>query len=160
LGTGLTPRFLLGFLIVGDSFLSAVLPYIDSMKENVIRTKSFEFAVAVTQCCRELVDRKEYVLSKQLLRAGTSIGANIREAVYASSRRDFHYRLTVALRESSETMFWLELLQASGYMEPKTFDMLHRNAKELLKILTSITKTTRNKIMNASPSGDPAITNY
>ena len=130
------------------------------MKENAIRTKSFEFAVAVTQCCRELVEHKEYVLSKQLLRAGTSIGANVREAVYASSRRDFHYRLTVALRECSETMFWLELLSASHYIDSQTFDILHRNAKELLKILTSITKTIRNQTKNVSPTGDPVITNY
>ena len=129
------------------------------MKEKAIRTKSFEFAVAVTQCCRNLVEHKEYVLSKQLLRVGTSIGANVREAVYANSRRDFHYRLTVSLRECSETMFWLELLKASGYIDIQTFEMLYRNAHELLRILTSITKTTRNSSKNASPTGDTIITN-
>src|SRR5437868_2052276 len=124
------------------------------IKENAIRTRSFEFAVAVTQCCRHLVEHKEYVLSKQLLRAGTSIGANVREAVYANGRRDFHYRLTESLRECSETIFWLELLKASGYIDIQTFEMLHRNACELLRILTSITKTTRNTSKNTSPTGD------
>ena len=118
------------------------------MKENAVKTKSFEFAVAVTQCCRELVERKEYVLSRQLLRAGTSIGANVREAVYANSRREFHYRLTISLRECSETMFWLELLQASHYIEGQKLDTLHRDARELLKILTSITKKTKLVISN------------
>ena len=72
------------------------------MRENAIKTKSFEFAVAVAQCCRELMERKEYVLSKQLLRSGTSIGANVREALCASSRRDFAYKLMVSLRECEE----------------------------------------------------------
>lgn len=113
------------------------------MKENTIRRKSFEFAVEVTRCCRDLMDRKEYVLSKQLLRAGTSIGANVREANYANSRRDFHYRLTVSLRECSETMFWLELLHASDQLDDQNFSLLYQRARELMRILTSITKTTK-----------------
>ena len=116
------------------------------MKENVIKTKSFAFAIAVTQCCHGLLERKEFVLSKQLLRSGTSIGANIREALSASSRRDFAYRLTVSLRECDETMYWLELLSACKCIESSQFAILHGNAKELIRILTSIVKTTRETI--------------
>jgi len=113
------------------------------MKQKVIKAKSFEFAVAITKCCRGLIEQKEYVLSKQLLRAGTSIGANVREATYATTRRDFAHKLSVSLQECNETMFWLELLRASDYMEEKLFTSLHQNANELLKILSSITKTVR-----------------
>ena len=113
------------------------------MKQNVLKSKSFEFAVSVTNCCRDLIERREYVLSKQLLRSGTSIGANVRESTYATTRRDFLYKLYVALQECNETMFWLELLNASRYLEHKTFIGLHQSANELLKILSSITKTLR-----------------
>lgn len=113
------------------------------MKENAVKTKSFEFAVAVTLCCRELFGQKEFVLSKQLLRSGTSIGANVREALGASSRKDFAYRLTVSLRECEETLYWLELLRACSYLQKDRYDALHQNARELSRILTSIVKTTR-----------------
>jgi len=113
------------------------------MNENVVKSKSFQFAVAITQCCWELFERKEYVLSKQLLRSGTSIGANIREALSASSRRDFAYRLTISLRECDETMYWLELLHACNCPQNEQYTVLHKSAKELIKILTSIIKTTR-----------------
>jgi len=116
------------------------------MKENVIKTKSFKFAVLVAQCCHGLLERKEFVLSKQLLRSGTSIGANIREALSASSRKDFAYRLTVSLRECDETMYWLELLHACRSIENEQFALLHSNAKELIRILTAIIKTTKESI--------------
>ena len=121
-------------------------PSFFEVKENVIKTKSFEFAVAVTQYCRQLMERKEYVLSKQLLRSGTSIGANVREALCASSRRDFVYKLMVSLRECEETMYWLELLHACNTLEVQQYKTLHQNAKELTRILTSIINTTRDTI--------------
>lgn len=116
------------------------------MKESIIQRKSFEFAIAVTACSRQLMERKEYVLSKQLLRSGTSIGANVREAKYAGSRLDFLYKLSISLRECSETMFWLELLEASNLLPQKEFTVLHESATELCKILSSITKTTRESL--------------
>jgi four helix bundle protein len=123
------------------------------MKKNVIKAKSFEFAVAVTNCCRELVERKEFVLSKQLLRSGTSIGANIREAGYANSRRDFAYRLSISLRECSETIFWLDLLKATNHLKGPMLDDLVLNANELMRILTSIIKSTRENLKNAPDKG-------
>jgi four helix bundle protein len=113
------------------------------MKENVIKTKSFTFAVEIANVSRRLVEQKEFVLSRQLLRSGTSIGANVKESMFASSRRDFAYRMTISLRECSETLFWLELLHASNYLEYQEFKILHDSANELLRILVSITKTAR-----------------
>jgi len=116
------------------------------MQDNVIRTKSFQFAVRVADCCRALIEQREYVLSKQLLRSGASIGANVREAGNANSRKDFAYKLSVALRECDETLFWLELLFASKYIEEPQFQTLHEKAEELMRILTSILKTTRESL--------------
>ncbi len=113
------------------------------MKENVVRNKSFDFAVSVASYCKVLVSQKEFELSKQLLRAGTSIGANIREAGNAHSRREFLYRLTIALRECDETMFWLEVLRACKSMDEEKFKTLWSEAKDLFNILTRIIKTTR-----------------
>lgn len=106
-----------------------------------MRTKSFEFAVSIAQCCRELVEQKEYVLSKQLLRSGTSVGANVREATNSNSRRDFGYRMSISLRECDEAMFWLELLNASGYLPDEKFYKLHNDAQEIMRLLTAIIKT-------------------
>ena len=113
------------------------------MKDNVVKTKSFQFAVHVAACCRELIESREYVLSRQLLRSGTSIGANVREAINASTRKDFAYKLGVALRESDETLYWLELLFTSGYIPEPQFKHLHEKGEELIRILTTILKTTR-----------------
>lgn len=115
------------------------------MKDNIIKIKFFDFAVAVVKCCASLVKRNEFVLSKQLLRSGTAIDANVREALYASSRRDFLYRLSISLRECSETLFWLELLFASNWISETDFQKLHDDANELMRILTSITNTLKNK---------------
>jgi four helix bundle protein len=122
------------------------------MKQNIVKTKSFNFAIAVAQCCRSLIDQKEYVLSKQLLRSGTSIGANVREAMYSPTRRDFIYKLTVSLQECNETLFWLEILNTSRYLDASTFDSLHHDASELLKILSSITKTARENLKKLTVS--------
>ena len=116
------------------------------MKENIIKVKSFEFAVEITRVYRELIKLKEYTLSRQLLRAGTSIGANVNEALFADTKRDFAFRLGVALRECSETIFWLELLIATEYISNQTFRNLHERASELRRILSSIVKTTREKL--------------
>lgn len=116
------------------------------MKDNVVKRKSFEFAVSVTKCCHDLCRRKEYVLSKQLLRSGTSIGSNVREAANSNGTKDFAYRMSVALRECDETMFWLEVLHASGTLSKEHFENLHAEAKELIKLLTAIVKTVRSSI--------------
>ena len=108
-------------------------------KENVILEKSFQFALDIIELYKELTGKKrEFVLSKQVLRSGTSIGANVEEAVAAQSRRDFLSKMNIALKESRETNYWLRLLKMSGYMNEE--EILSKSI-EIRKILTSIVKT-------------------
>ena len=115
------------------------------MRENLVETKSQEFAVRIIRLYQFLMEEKhEYILSKQLLRAGTSIGANVREAVHGFSRRDFAFKMSIALKECNETCYWLELLEATDYISGAAYDSIYADATALLKILTSIVKTTKN----------------
>ena len=111
------------------------------MKENLISDKSKQFALRTIYLYRYLCDeKKEYILSKQLLRSGTSIGANIREAVYGQTKADFFAKMCIALKEASETSYWLELLHESGILDDKSFDSIYSDCTEIIKLLTSITK--------------------
>ena len=111
---------------------------------NVIQDKSRNFAIRIINCCKYLVGQKnERIMSKQLLRSGTSIGANTRESRNAQSRLDFLNKLNIALKEADETAYWLELLHESGYIDKEKFTDLHKDCDELIRILTSITKTTK-----------------
>lgn len=113
--------------------------------ENVVADKSKAFAIRIVRLYQFLtVEKKEYVLSKQLLRSGTSIGANIREGMYGQSRADFHTKLTIALKETSETDYWLELLLETDYLTKEQYNSISTDCKELLKLLTAITKKTKN----------------
>ena len=110
-----------------------------------IERKSFLFSVRVVKLSRYLQEeKKEYILSKQLIRAGTSIGANIVESQQAQSRADFISKLSIALKEASETDYWLRLLKATDYLSESEFTSIIADCKELEKILTSIIKTSRN----------------
>ena len=112
--------------------------------DNLIELKSFDFAVRIVKLCTYLQnDRKEYVLSKQLLRSGTSIGANIAEAQQAQSRPDFISKMNIALKEAVETSYWLRLLKASSLLSEKEYDSICPDCRELEKLLTSIIKTSR-----------------
>ena len=114
------------------------------MKENAIRSKSMAFAKRVVRAYQYLCDEKrEFVMSKQLLRSGTSIGANISEAQYASSRKDFLNKFYIALKECAETLYWLELLWSCNYFSDDEYFSMRNDCEELRKILSSITKTTR-----------------
>ena len=116
------------------------------MKENVVKNKSFKFAIRVVKLYQYLTEnKKEYVLSKQVLRSGTSIGALIRESEHAESTADFIHKLSIALKEANETEYWLELLENSGYLEKNEFESINNELTELLKLLTSIIKTTKSK---------------
>ena len=111
---------------------------------NAIEQKSFLFAVRVVKLCRFLQEeKKEYILSKQLLRAGTSIGANIAESQQAQSRADFVSKLNIALKEAVETNYWLRLLQATDYLSEAEFSSIIADCKELERLLTAIIKTSR-----------------
>ncbi len=111
---------------------------------HVARGKSRAFALRVVKCCRLLQEEmREYVLSKQLLRSGTAIGALIREAEQAESRADFVHKLAIALKEANETEYWLDLLTESGYLDLRHGRSMMADTKELLRILTAIIRTTK-----------------
>ena len=112
--------------------------------ENTITEKSFHFAVRIVKCYRLLCqENKEYTISKQLLRAGTSIGANVAESQQAQSRADFISKLNIALKEASETKYWLRLLHATDYLTDKQFTSLYADSVELEKMLVSILKSCK-----------------
>ena len=112
-----------------------------------IEHKSFLFSVRIVKLARYLQEeKKEYILSKQLIRSGTSIGANIVEAQQAQSRADFISKLSIALKEASETNYWLRLLNATDYLSESEFSSIIADCKEIERILTSIIKTTRNTL--------------
>ena len=114
------------------------------MKENVLLTKSLDFSVRIVRLYQYLCDeKKEYVMSKQLLRSGTSIGANAHEANDAISRNDFLSKMYIALKECSETLYWLRLLNRTDYLTDVEFDSISHDCAELRRILSSITKTTK-----------------
>ena len=111
---------------------------------NAIEEKSFHFAVRIVKLCKYLQEeKKEYIRSKQLMRSGTSIGANITESQQAQSRADFLSKLNIALKEAVETNYWLRLLQATGYLSDTEYASVISDCKELEKLLTAIIKTTR-----------------
>jgi four helix bundle protein len=113
-------------------------------RSNLILDKSFDFALKIIRIYKQLVtDKKEYVLSKQLLRSGTSIGANVNEAVEAQSTADFIHKLSIALKEARETQYWIRLLIESAYLE--SGQSLLEDATEITRILTAIIKTTKGK---------------
>lgn len=114
------------------------------MKSNVVKEKSFAFAIRIVNLYKFLTsEKKEFVLSKQLLRSGTAIGALVREAEQGESKADFIHKLAIALKEANETEYWLELLHQTEYLEQKAFESIHNDNVELLKLLTSIIKTSK-----------------
>ena len=116
------------------------------MKENAVFIKSKEFAVRIVNLYRYLrEDKKEYVMSKQLLRSGTSIGANIAESECAISDKDFLSKLYIAFKESAETQYWLDILFETFYLNSQEYESISADCTELKKMLSSITKTIRNK---------------
>ena len=114
-------------------------------KENIIREKSFKFSVRIINLHKVLTgERKEFVICKQLLRSGTSVGANVREALNAESGADFVHKLAIAQKECDETCYWLELLHTTECINESEFDSTHNDASELLKIIRSIILTSKN----------------
>ena len=118
---------------------------------NVIEEKSFHFAVRIVKLCKLLRENpKEFILSKQLLRSGTSIGANVVEAQLAQSRADFVSKLSIALKEAVETKYWLRLLRETDYLTKAEYSSIASDCGELERLLTSIIRTIRNTHMNKS----------
>lgn len=117
------------------------------MKENVIKIKSYAFALRVVRLYKFLCEEKrEFVLSKQLLRSATSVGANVEEADAGQSKRDFVAKLQISLKESKECHYWLRLLKDADYIDNQTFDSLMSDCNEVIIILTSILKTAKNNL--------------
>jgi four helix bundle protein len=116
------------------------------MGENIVKMKSFLFAVRIVKLYKYLSEeKKEYVMSKQILRSGTSVGAIIREAEHAESHNDFKHKMAIAQKEINETIYWLELLVATDYLLQDQFDSINTDALEIIKLVTSIIKSAKTK---------------
>jgi len=116
------------------------------MKENIVKEKSELFAVRIIKLYKYLCDaKKEFVLSNQLLRSGTSIGANIAESKFAASKNDFISKLQIALKECSETEYWLRLLYSTNYINNKEYQSIISDCSELMKLLIAITRSVKKK---------------
>ncbi len=114
------------------------------MKNNIIKSKSFSFAIRIVKLYKYLSDdKREFVLSKQLLRSGTAIGALIKESEHAESKADFIHKLSIALKEANETEYWLMLLNETDYISVQEFESINNDMVELLKLLISIIKTSK-----------------
>ena len=117
------------------------------MKDSLIYKKAFKFAIMIVNLYKQLCEEKnEYILSKQIFRSGTSIGANIKEAIQASSKRDFSMKMNIALKEASETEYWLELLKKTICLDTRASETALSECKELNKILVAIVKTTKENL--------------
>ena len=117
------------------------------MSESIIKIKSFELAISGVNFYKYLVsEKKEFVMSKQFLRSITSVGANVREAINAQSKLDFIHKLAISQKECDESLYWLELLKETKYIEEVDYNILHSKATEVLKIIKSIIITTKKNL--------------
>ena len=117
------------------------------MKENNLQDKSFLFAIRVVNLSKYLIaKKKERIISKQIIRSGTSVGAMVREAEHSESKKDFIHKMAIAQKEINESIYWLELLYATKYLKKEEFDSINCDAIELIKIITTIIKNTKSKI--------------
>ena len=120
------------------------------MAESVLAIKSLEFGIRVVRCAQYLQKEKsEYIMSKQVLRSGTSIGANIHEGLYAQSKADFVSKLTISLKEASETSYWLILLNKTEYLTQDLYESLKLDVDELIRMIIASLKTTKGNEKNA-----------
>ena len=119
----------------------------EMVKENVIQEKSYRFAVRMVKLYQYLInEKKSFELAKQVLRSGTSIGANVEEALGGQSRKDFIAKISIAYKEARETHYWIRLLNDTGYLEPEQADSLLADLNEILRITASILKTSKDKL--------------
>lgn len=117
--------------------------------DNLIRNKSFEFALDIISLYKQIIEQKEFVLSKQLLRSGTSVGANVEEAIGAHSKKDFISKMIIAYKEARETRYWLMLFEKSNLVQIDLTDYL-KKSDEIINILTAIIKTSKANLENKS----------
>lgn len=115
--------------------------------QNIIVVKSKDFAIRIVKLYKYLNEnKKEYILSKQLLKSGTSIGANVKEAIRGQSKPDFYAKMNIALKEASETEYWLEILKETEYIDNVSFESIYADCQEILKILMAITKNQKSDV--------------
>jgi len=121
------------------------------VKESVLKFKSYHFALRIVSLYKYLVnEKKEFILSKQVLRSGTAIGALIREAAFGESKLDFISKMSIALKEASETDYWLDILKDTQYLTQKEFVNMKTECCELLKLLTATIKTAKQKVIKTA----------
>ena len=119
----------------------------NEMRENVVKNKSFQFAVRVVRLYQFLCEqKKEFILSKQLLRSGTSVGAMVREAEHAETKNDFKHKMGIAQKEINETIYWLELLKETDYLTIEQFESINTDAIEIIKLITAILKSAKSNL--------------
>lgn len=118
--------------------------------KSIVANKAYSFALQIISVYKELKKQNEYVLSKQILRSGTSIGANVNEALSAFSKKDFVHTLNISLKEARETKYWLNLLKDSNFMSQDLYIKLNNDCEELIKILSSIILTTKQRYLKNS----------
>ena len=112
-------------------------------RDNIIVNLSFKFALNIVVFCETLEEQKKYTIARQLIKSGTSIGANIREAQNAESKNDFTHKMAIAQKEINETIYWIELLKETNYLTQVEFDNMNNDAVEVIKLITSIIKSTK-----------------
>lgn len=123
--------------------------------ENVIVTKSKDFAIRIVRAYKYLTaEKNEYIMSKQLLRSGTSIGANVKEGMRGQTKPDFYAKLNIALKEASEAEYWLEILYETDYIDKKLYESINSDCEEIIKLLVSITKTQKNNSALRIPNSE------
>ena len=116
------------------------------MKKNIVKEKSYSFAIQIIELYKVLIEKKEFVLSKQLLRSGTAVGALIQEAEHAESKKDFIHKLSISLKEANETTYWLNLLFDTKFINQDEFDKIHNLNIELVRLLVTIIKSSKNNL--------------
>jgi len=115
--------------------------------DNIIKKKSYKFALNTALFCKMLIEeRREYVLSKQLMKSGTSVGANVEEALHAESKQDFIHKLSIALKEAHESHFWLHIIRDSGYATKEDLGHLFKEVNEVISLITAIIKSTKHNL--------------
>ena len=115
--------------------------------ESIVKDKSYQFAIRIVNAYKYLTSsQKEFVLSKQMLRSGTAVGALIREGIHAQSRPDFLNKMNIALKEAYETEYWISLLHDTGFFSVDLYESIHEDSVELVKLLTSIVKTMKDSL--------------
>jgi four helix bundle protein len=132
--------------MANDKLSTHNLPLSTGKKKGPVYEKSFAFALRIVKLAKYLQEEKKELLSRQVLRSGTAIGALVREAEHAESKADFAHKMNIALKEANETLYWLELLLQSEYITEQSFKSMQSDSEELVKLLVSIVKTTRENL--------------